>query len=187
MTSTSSAEGDKNYHEAKKMLKNNFDDIRYVFSTLFSKIYSRINDDGRQLKSRFEYNFSSWLGNVSVYQPPLDVKHEHEQEQSEKQAKIRNSGKNIEDYKNRVFAVNEFEQKPLKNDLVDILETLETDEADALPSQKIDVIEVKNEKEINSFVKVKPMNDVKKKFLKEREQRKHEKLMKKKKKIRGAT
>ena len=80
------------------------------------------------------------------------------------------------DYKDRV-SINEFEQKPLKNDLIDVIEVLDKVEIDDT-RQRNNLIEVKNEKEIN---KVKPMNEVKKKFINEREQRKHAKLMKKKK------
>ena len=84
----------------------------------------------------------------------------------------------MNDYKNRVF-INEFEQKPLKNELIDVVEILDIPDINN-NKQKTKLIEVKNEEEMNSSVKVKPMNDVKKIFLNDREQRKHEKLMKKK-------
>ena len=90
----------------------------------------------------------------------------------------------MNDYKHRVY-VNEFEQKPLKNELIDLIDVLDTSEvvdSGGNQQKKNDIIEVKKKEEINSFVKkLKPMNDVKKIFLNEREQRKHEKLMKKKK------
>ena len=91
----------------------------------------------------------------------------------------------MNDYKNRVF-INEFEQKPLKNELIDVIEVLEHENIsknDSSSQKSSDLIEVNNEEEINSFVKVKPMNDVKKKFLNDREKRKHAKLMEKKKRL----
>ena len=49
---------ENNYDETRKILKGNFDEIRYVFSALFPKIYSRTNESGRQMKSKFDYSFS---------------------------------------------------------------------------------------------------------------------------------
>ena len=164
---------DENYNEAKNMLKNNFDEIRFVFSNLFSKIYSRTNESGKQLKSKFDYSFSSWFSG-NIY--PTSSQQQQQQQQL---ITKRHAGKNMNDYKDRVF-INELEQKPLKNDLIDVIEVLDASDV-SNNEQKSNLIEVKNEEEINSFVKVKPMNDVKKKFLNEREQRKHAKLMKKKK------
>ena len=167
---------DQNYNEAKNLLKKNFDEIRFVFSTLFSKIYSRTNESGRQLKSKFDYSFSLWFTEGSNYQ--------NNSKQQEQKQPVRSTGKNMNDYKDRVF-VNEFEQKPLKNELIDLIDVLDSSEVDSgKQQQKNDIIEVKKEEEINSFVKqrqLKPMNDNKKKFFNEREKRKHEKLMKKKK------
>ena len=172
--------GDQNYNEAKNLLKRNFDEVRYVFSTLFAKIYSRTNESGIQLKSKFEYSYLSWFNNS--YQN--DLKKEYEQKQAQ-QITVKSTGKNMNDYKERVF-VNEFEQKPLKNELIDLIEVLDNNNNTEVDSsnqqQKNNIIEVRKEEEINLFVKkVKPMNEIKKKFLNEREQRKHEKLMKKKK------
>ena len=56
-SSSNDDENNDNYNEIKKMLKSNFDETRYVFSTLFPKIYSRTNESGRQMKSKFDYNF----------------------------------------------------------------------------------------------------------------------------------
>ena len=174
--SSNNDENNDNYNETKKMLKSNFNEIRYVFSTLFPKIYSRTNESGRQMKSKFDYNFSLWLNDNYL-------------NNSNQQATTTNrlgTGKNMNDYKNRTF-VNEFEQKPLKNELIDVIEVLNNDKKEITTndSEKTnDLIEVKNEEEINSFVKVKqPMNDVKKKFLNDREKRKHAKLMEKKRKL----
>ena len=160
----------ENYIEAKNMLKKNFDEIRFVFSNLFSKIYSRTNENGMQLKSKFDYSFSLWFsGSINL----------QKQQQQQQQKQQQHRGKNMDDYKNRVF-INEFEQKPLKEELIDVIKILDTPDVDN-KEQKTSLIEVKKEGEINSFVKIKPMNEVKKRFSNEREQRKHEKLMKKKK------
>ena len=172
-----SSSGD-NYVETKNMLKSNFDEIRYVFSTLFPKIFSRTNESGRQLKSKFDYSFSLWY-NSNYYNN--SKQHEQEQQLTTTTTKTnQRGGKNMIDYKNRVF-INEFEQKPVKNELRDVIEVLEqhekTPEKDNQKNNNL--IEVKNEEEINSFVKIKPMNEVKKNFVNEREQRKHAKLMKK--------
>ena len=169
---------DDNYNQAKKMLKSNFDEIRYVFSNLFPKIYSRTNEIGIQIKSRFDYSFSLWSNNL--FSNELGKEQLPNEQVIKKQQGI---GKNMRDYEDRVF-INDFEQKPLKNDLIDIIEALENEEQkNKRDSQKnANEIEVKKEEELNSFVKkVKPMNEVKKKFVEEREKRKHAKLMKKKK------
>ena len=174
---------DDNYNQAQKMLKSNFDEIRYVFSILFPKIYSRTNEIGIQIKSRFDYSFSLWSNNL--FSDELD---KGQQLPNDEQVikKQQGTGKNMRDYEDRVF-INEFEQKPLKNDLIDIIEVIENEEKkNKEASQKKETaaneIEVKKEEELNSFVKkVKPMNEVKKKFVEEREKRKHAKLMKKKK------
>ena len=176
---------DGNYIETKKLLKSNFDEIRYVFSTLFPKIYSRTNESGRQLKSKFDYGFSLWYN--SNYSN--NSKQQQQQQQQQEQQLIttttttnRRGGKNMIDYKARTF-INEFEQKPVKNELIDVIEVLEQHENITENDQQKsnDLIKVEKEEEINSFVKIKPMNEVKKKFINEREQRKHAKLMKKKK------
>ena len=111
--------------------------------------------------------------------------YKQEQPKKQQQQQKHSGGKNIEDYKNRAF-INEFEQKPIKNELVEVIEVL--DDANANVNEKTNKekisneIQVNDENELNSFVKkVKPMNEVKKKILNEREKRKHEKLMKKKK------
>ena len=168
-----SSASDDNYNETRKMLKSNFDEIRYVFSTLFSKIYSRTNEDGRQIKAKFDYNFSSWFNSIYSNNNNNSTTNKHISSSS---SNSNGTGKNMNDYKNRVF-INEFEQKPLKNDLMDVIEVLEQHDEEITKNDT----EVKKEEEINSFVKIKPMNDVKKNFLNEREQRKHAKLMKKKK------
>ena len=171
-----SSDNGESYKEARDMLKRNFDEIRFVFSTLFSKIYSRTNESGRQLKLKFDYSFSSWFSSNAY---PDNNSKQQEKQQQELTRNRRSGGKNMSEYKDRVY-INEFEQKPLKNDLIDVIEVLDSVEIDN-SQQKNNLIEVKNEGEINSFVKVKPMNEVKKKFINEREQRKHAKLMKKKK------
>ena len=102
---------DDNYDETKKMLKSNFDQIRYVFPTLFPKIYSRTNESGRQLKSKFDYDFSLWFNNA--------YSNNSKQQQLTTTTTTTtnwNGGKNMDDYKNRTF-INEFEQKPL-NELI---------------------------------------------------------------------
>ena len=180
---------ERNYNEAKEMLKKNFDPIRYVFSSLFPKIYSRTNEIGREIKSKFDYNFLLWFNSGNDYKEKqkYDFKIQQQQQQQQQQQR-KHGGKNMEDYKDRTF-INEFEQKPIKNDLLEVIEILD----DANVSVKSEItnkdktdgeIPVNNENEINSFVKtVKPMNEVKKKFINEREKRKHEKLMKKKKNL----
>ena len=177
-----------NYNEAKEMLKKNFDQIRFVFSNLFPKIYSRTNETGREIKSKFDYNFSLWFSNGNVYKQKYEPKQQQQQQQQR-------GGKNMEDYKNRAF-INEFEQKPIKNELLEVIEILDdanvtdgkektTTMTTTTNKEKINSeIQVNNENEINSFVKkVKPINKVKEKFLNEREKRKHEKLLKKKKNL----
>ena len=140
-----------NYEEAKELIKSYFDEIRYVFAFLFPKIYSRINENGKQIKRKFDFSFSLWINNTYV--------------------KNDTTGKNIETYNEREEStINEFEQKPLKNELIDVINVLENEE-------------LKNKETVNIPVngsKIKPINEVKKNFSKEREKRKHEKLMKKK-------
>ena len=70
--------------------------------------------------------------------------------------------------------INEFEQKPLKNELIDVINVLdkETENKENVTT----VTSVVNQ----SNNKLKPVNEVKKNFLKEREKRKYTKLMKKK-------
>ena len=178
---SSSGKSDENYNEARDMLKENFDEIRFVFSTLFSKIYSRTNENGVLLKSKFDYSFSSWLSG-NIYNDNNN-KSTQQNKQQELSINKRMGGKNMKDYKERVL-INEFEQKPLKNDLIDVIEVLNdnTDDADgSVQSKKSKIIKVEKDEEINSFVKVKPVNEVKQKFIDERKERKHAKLMKKKK------
>ena len=170
---------ENNYNEVKKMLKSNFDEIRYVFSTLFSKIYRRSIESGRQMKSKFDYSFSLWFNNK--YSNNL----KQQQQQQQPTTSRVGAGKNIDDYKARTF-VNEFEQKPIKNELIDVLEVLNDQKEVNTDNtrESSGLIEVKNEEELNSFVKeVKPVNVVKKKFLNDREKRKHAKLMEKKRKL----
>ena len=196
--SSGSDDGENNekYNEVEKMLKSNFDEIRYVFSNLFPKIYSRTNESGRQIKSKFDYSFSLWFNDYYSN----NIKQQQQQQQQEQQVvtvvnRGASTGKNMDDYKNRVF-INEFEQKPLKNELIDVINTLDNvniSKNDAGSLKSNDLIEVKKEEEINSFVKVKkqppvaprvaPINDVKKKFLNDREKRKHAKLMEKKRRL----
>ena len=144
---------ESNYEEAKQLIKSYFDEIRYVFAFLFPKIYSRIDENGKQIKRKFDFSFSLWINNTYV--------------------KKDNVGKNIETYNKREENnINELEQKPLKSELIDVINILENEE-----------IKIKNEEGVNipvTEVKIKPVNEVKKNFLKEREKRKHEKLMKKK-------
>ena len=139
-----------NYEETKKLLKSYFDEIRYVFSVLFPKIYTRMNESGQQIKSRFDFSFSLWINNTYT----------------NKYA----TAKNIDNYINRTN-VNNFEQKPLKNELVDVINVL-NEEAKNKESVTVTV---------NESTNLKPINEVKKNFLTEREKRKHEKLIKKKK------
>ena len=176
-----SHDDENNYNETKKMLKRNFDEIRYVFSTLFPKIYSRTIESGRQMKSKFDYSFSLWFN--TKYSNNLKEPTTTTTKTTTTTNRV-GTGKNMDDYKNRTF-INEFEQKPIKNELIDVIEVL-NDEKEISTNdieKSSGLIEVKNEKEINSFVEVKPMNDVKKKFLNDREKRKHAKLMEKKRKL----
>ena len=146
-----------NYEEAKKLLKSYFDEIRYVFAFLFPKIYSRVNENGTQIKRRFDFSFSLWINNTYVNNNNKE-----------------NTGKNIETYNDRdISTINEFEQKPLKNELVDVINVLDEE----TENKKTVTVTVD---ESNTVNKIKPINEVKKNFLKEREKRKHEKLMKKK-------
>ena len=142
---------ESNYEEAKQLIKSYFDEIRYVFAFLFPKIYSRINENGKQIKRKFDFSFSLWINNTYV--------------------KKNTVGKNVETYNEREENnINEFEQKPLKTELIDVINVLENEE-------------IKNEESVNTPVnelKLKPVNQIKKNFSKEREKRKHEKLMKKK-------
>ena len=140
-----------NYEEARKLLRSYFDEIRYVFSVLFPKIYTRTNESGQQIKSRFDFSFSLWINNKYVN-------------------KKEETGKNINSYNDRAN-INELEQKPLKNELVDVINVLNE--------------ETKNKESVNVTInesnKLKPVNEIKKNFLNEREKRKRAKLMKKKK------
>ena len=80
------------------------------------------------------------------------------------------TGKNIDTYNDRT-SINDFEQKPLKNELIDVVNVL-NEETENKESTTVTV---------NESNKLKPMNEVKKNFSEEREKRKHAKLMKKKK------
>ena len=144
-----------NYEEAKNLLKSYFDEIRYVFAFLFPKIYTRTNENGQQIKSRFDFSFSLWINNTYSKKQQITA------------------GKNIDTYNDRTN-INEFEQKPLKNELIDVINVLdkETENKENVTT----VTSVVNQ----SNNKLKPVNEVKKNFLKEREKRKYTKLMKKK-------
>ena len=142
-----------NYEEARKLLKSYFDEIRYVFSVLFPKIYTRTNESGQQIKSRFDFSFSLWINNTYV---------------NKKEA----TGKNINSYNGRAN-INELEQKPLKDELVDVINVL-NEETENKKSVTVTV---------NESNKLKPVNEIKNNFLKEREKRKHAKLMKKKEEL----
>ena len=158
------------------------DTIRFVFSGLFPKIYSRTNEIGRKIKSKFDYDFSLWFSNGNVYKKEQKYELKKQQQQQQQQR----SGKNMEDCKNRVF-INEFEQKPIKNELLEVIEILDNAKETKITKNKEEIsneIQVNNKNEINSFVKkLKPLNEVKKNFLNEREKRKHEKLLKKKRNL----
>ena len=150
-----------NYEEAKELFKSYFDEIRYVFAFLFPKIYSRINENGKQIKRKFDFSFSLWINNTYV-----------------KNNNINNTGKNIETYNEREdTTINEFEQKPLKNELIDVIDVLNESENEKTENKETVTVTVN---ESNTVNKVKPINEIKKNFSKEREKRKHEKLMKKK-------
>ena len=55
-----------NYEEAKELIKSYFNEIRYVFAFLFPKIYSRIDEHGKQIKRKFDFSFSLWINNTYV-------------------------------------------------------------------------------------------------------------------------
>ena len=93
-----------NYDETRKLLKSYFDEIRYVFAVLFPKIYTRTNENGQQIKSRFDFSFSLWINNTYTNKKVM-------------------TGKNIDTYSDRTN-VNDFEQKPLKNELIDVINVL---------------------------------------------------------------
>ena len=49
-----------NYLELQRYIETYFTVLRYVFSILFSKIYSRINLNGIETKSKFDFSFFEW-------------------------------------------------------------------------------------------------------------------------------
>ena len=145
-----------NYLEARELFKSYFNEIRYVFAFLFPKIYSRIDENGKQIKRRFDFSFSLWINNTYTKYDDID-----------------STGKNIETYNDRKDIINEFEQKPLKDELIDVIDVLNESENQKTENKETVTITVNESK-------MKPINEVKKNFSKEREKRKHEKLMKKK-------
>ena len=149
-----------NYVEARELFKSYFDEIRYVFAFLFPKIYSRTNESGKQIKRKFDFSFSLWINNTYV------------------KNNTNNTGKDIETYNEREDStINEFEQKPLKNELIDVIDVLNECESQKTENKETVTVTVNESNVVN---KVKPINEIKKNFSNERQKRKHEKLMKKK-------
>ena len=53
-------------NEVSEKIRENFNHIHFIYSTLFPKIYNRINQFGIQNKSEFELAFSLWKVNKQI-------------------------------------------------------------------------------------------------------------------------
>lgn len=55
---------ESNFSELQRYIETYFTEIRYVFAVLFSKIYSRTNLNGIDIKSKFDFSFFEWQNGV---------------------------------------------------------------------------------------------------------------------------
>ena len=56
----------ENFDLLKESLVENIDLIRYVYSTLFPKIYNRTNVFGIRNKSNFDFSYQLWMSSKTI-------------------------------------------------------------------------------------------------------------------------
>ena len=89
----------------KESLVENINLIRYVYSTLFPKIYNRTNVFEIRNKSNFDFSYQLWMSSKTI-------RDRYKVKEVVEEKKVDVAGKNPTTYEER-SNINEFEQKPI--------------------------------------------------------------------------
>ena len=89
----------------KQSLEKYLDEIRYVYSTYFPKIYNRTNKLGIKNKTVLEFTYTIWL----------NKKHDKKKQQHDEKTESPNIGKNAFPFEKQQ-EIHEFEQQPIVAD-----------------------------------------------------------------------
>ena len=95
----------ENFDLLKESLVENINLIRYVYSTLFPKIYNRTNVFGIRNKSNFDFSYQLWMSSKTI-------RDRYKVKEVVEEKKVDVAGKNPTTYEER-SNINEFEQKPI--------------------------------------------------------------------------
>ena len=95
----------KNFDLLKESFVENINLIRYVYSTLFQKIYNRTNVFEIRNKANFDFSYQLWMSSKTIRE-----RYKVKEVAVEQQVNV--AGKNPTTYKER-SNINEFEQKPI--------------------------------------------------------------------------
>ena len=98
----------ENFDLLKESLVENIDLIRYVYSTLFPKIYNRTNVFAIRNKSNFDFSYQLWMSSKTI-------RDRYKVKEVVEEKKVDVAGKNPTTYEER-SNINEFEQKPISID-----------------------------------------------------------------------
>ena len=98
----------KNFDLLKESFVENINLIRYVYSTLFQKIYNRTNVFEIRNKANFDFSYQLWMSSKTIRK-----RYKVKEVAVEQQVNV--AGKNPTTYKER-SNINEFEQKPISFD-----------------------------------------------------------------------